>query len=106
MASLIFVLVGLFVCVKGYLLGFGTYHTPGPGFIFIVGGSLLSILSLIDLIITSGRKNDSKKTIWLGLKWQKVILVLIALSAYAFFFERIGFLTSTFLLIPKLSDSF
>jgi hypothetical protein len=99
MGSIFWLGIGLYVCVGAYRLGFGTYQEPGSGFIFMFSGSLLTVLSLIDLLRTFLRKVESRKKIWSGLKWLNVILVLIGLSAYVYFFELSGFFLSSFLLM-------
>jgi hypothetical protein len=102
-ASLFWLAVGLCVFVIAYKrLGFGTFREPGSGFIFILSGSLLMILSLIDLLGTFLKKVKGKYPIWSGLRWQKIILVSIGLSAYIFFYNLVGFVISSFLLMVFL----
>jgi hypothetical protein len=85
-AGLFWFAVGFYVFVIAYRrLGFGTFREPGSGFIFILSGSLLMILSLIDLLGTFLKKVKGKYPIWSGLRWQKIILVSIGLSAYILF---------------------
>jgi len=80
-------------------LGFGTFQEPGSGFIFILTGSLLIILSLIDLLEAFLKKVEHKAPIWSALRWQKVILVLIGLSLYILFYNLMGFTFSSFFLM-------
>jgi hypothetical protein len=100
-----YVAVGLYVCIGAYKLGFGTFQEPGPGFIFIFCGSLLTILSVADLLKTFLEKSRSSGTMWAGLKWPKVVLVLVALFASVYFFELLGFPLSTFLLMLFLLNA-
>ena len=97
--GIIYLAVGFYVCLGAYKLGFGTFQEPGPGFIFIISGSLLAILSSADLLRTFLGKVKNNRTIWAGFKWPKVIVVLAGLFAYVYFFELLGFPFSTFLLM-------
>jgi len=102
LSSIFWFLMGLYVCFHAYKLGLGKLHEPGPGFIFILAGVLLSILSIINLLGTFFKKvkeNGTLKRLWSGLKWKRVFIVLIGLCAYIFFFNLLGFLLSTFLLL-------
>lgn len=102
LSSIFWLLIGLYVCLHAYNLGFGKLHEPGPGFIFFLAGALLSILSVISLLIAffaKAKENEILKRLWLGLKWQRVFVVLIGLCIYIFFFNLLGFILSAFLLL-------
>ena len=103
--GIFYLAVGLYVCVGAYKLGVGTFQEPGPGFIFIISGSLLTILSLADLLKPFLEKAKSDRAIWAGLKWPKVMLVLVGLFTYVYFFELLGFPFSTFLLMLFLLNA-
>jgi hypothetical protein len=99
--------MGVYTAIRAYRLGLGRLREPGPGFIFFLAASLLIILSIIDLGMTfigkpKTDKDEKKEPIWLGVRWQKVLLVLIGLSIYVFIFNFLGFLLSTFLLMMFL----
>lgn len=90
--------------IHGYQLGIGELRGPGPGFIFFVGGLFLLILSLIELaniIITLPKSTDGDEEvpIWKGTRWQRVVFILLCLSAYAYFLEYLGFILSTSILM-------
>jgi hypothetical protein len=92
-------IVGLYVFVGSFGLGLGTFQEPGPGFIFLFAGSLLTIFSLNELRKTFLKKGGDRKTLWSDVKWTKILLVLIGISAFLYFFERLGFIFSIFLLM-------
>jgi len=46
--------------------------------------------------------DKKEKPIWVGVRWQKVLLVLAGLSLYTYLFNYLGFLTATFLLMVFL----
>jgi putative tricarboxylic transport membrane protein len=91
--------IGIYVAVSAYRLGIGSLHKPGAGFIFFWAGILLAAMAGIDLLNSLKEKKRAEKPLWKGFRWDKVILVLIGLSAYAYFFDALGFLPSTFLIM-------
>ncbi len=102
--SIFWLAVGVFVAIKAYLLGFGSFRQPGPGFIFFLMALLLTVLSAVDLGTTfigkaKAGKEKPDEPLWLGVRWQKVLLLLVALSVYVYVFNFLGFLFSTFLLM-------
>lgn len=53
--SALITLVGGYVAVIGWRLGFGTFESPGPGFIAVFTGSLLALFSATNLILAINR---------------------------------------------------
>lgn len=103
--SIFWFIIGGYVTIYAYLLGLGRFRHPGPGFIFLFAGLLLLILSGIDLagsFIVKPKADKKEHSIWSGLQWQKVLLVLGFLAAYVYFLNITGFLLSTFLLMVFL----
>jgi len=47
-------------------------------------------------------RREKEIHLWRGLRWKKVILVFVILFSYALFFEKVGFLICTFLLLMSL----
>ncbi|MBI5967481.1 MAG: tripartite tricarboxylate transporter TctB family protein [Deltaproteobacteria bacterium] len=98
--SIFWISIGIYVAIQAYLLGLGSFHQPGPGFIFFLAALILTFLSVIDLIATfMARSEEKEKRIWWGVQWERVLLILGVLSAYVFFWNVLGFLISTFLLM-------
>ena len=101
-SSLFFLLIGLYVCLHSFSLGLGRSREPGPGFIFFLAGALLSFFSIIDLIkYFSVREKTHKKIreLWSGSKWQKIVMVLVAICIWSYLLNLLGFFISTFLLM-------
>ena len=96
-------IIGLYIILTAYRLGIGSFHQPGPGFIFFLSGLLLTALSAVDLGRTFIRKAkpdaDKRSPLWRGVRWRKVLLVLVGMSIYVFLFDFLGSLLSTFLLM-------
>ena len=102
MVSVFWLTIGLYVCISSYRLGFGSFHEPGPGFIFFLAALLLIILSSIDVgvaLIGKGEKKKTDEPVWVDVRWSKVLLVIIGLTIYIFIFNFLGFILSTFLLM-------
>jgi len=105
--SIFWLIFGIYTAISAYQLGLGSFRQPGPGFIFFLASLLLIILSAIDLggtFIGKLKTDKDKKDepLWLGVRWQKVLLVLIGMLIYIFIFNFLGFLFSTFLLMVFL----
>ncbi len=103
-ASIFWALIGIYVAIHGYWLGLGHLHSPGPGFIFFLAAVLLIVLSASELLIsfigTAAMGEEKREApVWSGVRWQKILLVLVAVSAYVSLLNRAGFLLSTFLLM-------
>lgn len=98
LASILWVLLGVYVALHGYHLGLGRLRHPGPGFIFFTAASLLILLGLIDLA-GHFKAGKAKKETGAPVRWRKVLFVIVALGAYAFLLNSLGFLLATFLLM-------
>jgi putative tricarboxylic transport membrane protein len=97
-ANLFWILFSLVTCVESYRLRLGTINTPGPGFFPFVAGFIMLILSLAALIQSIRKKNDvEKKPRQEPFRWWNILIILAAITAYAFSLEKIGFLINTFL---------
>ena len=100
--SVIWLLIGIFIAVRSYLLGLGRLQQPGPGFIIFLFALLLIILSLIDLawsFFSTPAPEEDTQPMWGSVRWQKVLLVLVALFVYAYFLKITGFLLTTYCLM-------
>ena len=90
------------VCWGGIKLGFGSFHQPHAGFMPFLSGLVLGLLALVDLISGvihhwKGEKED--KTIWANIHWGKLFLTLALLFIYTVFFNTLGFVIATILLL-------
>ena len=99
--ALFWVALGILVCYGASQLGLGSVTEPGSGFIFFWSGLILVILSLIALA-ESLRSSEEIAQETGGMNWAKIGLVLFSLVLYAFFFERLGFVAATFVLLMFL----
>jgi putative tricarboxylic transport membrane protein len=103
--SIFWLVMGIYVAIHAYQLGIGRLRQPGPGFLFFLTSLLLILLSAIELgrtLIGRAGEKEEKIAILAGIRWEKILLVLVGISAYAFIFNWLGFLLSTFLLMVFL----
>ena len=102
--SVVWLLFGLYVAIKAYTFGIGSLSNPGPGFIFFLAGNIISVVSVIIFIEAHLKIRREPKNIilWEGIRWGKLISVVIALILYAYLFEKIGYLLSILFLMLYL----
>ncbi len=103
--TIFWVALGMFVCVYAYMkLGIGKFNAPGSGLMpFLLGllFSLLALYKLVTRILRHGKSEEGteeeKEAEQQGTVYKKVILVVVAMFAYALLLEPLGFLLITFL---------
>ena len=102
--GLFWLALSIFICAMSLRLGIGTFQTPGPGFLLFWAGIVLGILAIILRLIDYSKKKERGRTmdLWKGLKWHKVISVLISLFIYIILLPQIGYLIMTFGLLVFL----
>lgn len=105
-SSLFLLLIALVVLYGSARLGLGTVASPGPGFLPFLAALVLAFSSgihfLSKIFSKIQRSNGVVANLWAGMKWRKVIYVVLALMVYAIFFEDVGFLLCTFFLMMFL----
>jgi putative tricarboxylic transport membrane protein len=100
-SSLFWMAMGIGVCYGGYDLDLGTLHDPGSGFMFFWVGIIMIGLSLGILIraMKATAVAGELKALLTGIRWKKVVFILVALLLYAYVFVPLGFILSTILLL-------
>lgn len=103
-SGFIWLFLGLIICVMSYRIDLGEAGSPGPGFIPFLTGCLLILLSFIFLVKSFLLSTDSRreKNLWKGLRWDKPLLVVIALFAYILLLPVFGYLVVTLLFMVFL----
>ncbi len=113
--GLIWVTLGIGMCVGSVKLKLGNFHTPGPGFLPFLSGALLGIFGLIltfSVAFTksegaAGATYEDSRAKW---EWKKLlnpVLTLLCLFAYLVLLEPLGFILTTFIclfFLFKLSE--
>jgi putative tricarboxylic transport membrane protein len=104
--AIIWIILGIAVAIGSYRLKLGNLANPGPGLMpFLLGIALLvcSFPVLIHSFLKMMRKTEQKeKIIWSEIDFKKLVIVLTSLIGYAVILEKIGFVTTTFLLLSIL----
>src|SRR4030042_2123740 len=90
--------VSILICIEAIHIGIGDFHYPGPGFLPFWSGVTLGSLaiSLFVKSILKIKKTEEVKSLWKGVKWNKVVLCAASLVAYAVLLSSLGYLISTF----------
>lgn len=83
----------------------GTLQQPGPGFFPFLAGTILGILSVLNLLKAIAKKEPGKEDLEKlgpGKKWKNISLTLAILFAYPLMLRLMGFAFSTFILFVVL----
>jgi hypothetical protein len=101
-SNLVWIGFAAIVCFGGLKLGFGSFHQPQAGFMPFLSGLVLGLLALVDLIsgvINHWKGEKADKEIWANIHWGKLLLTLVTLFIYTVFFNTLGFIIATILLL-------
>jgi hypothetical protein len=101
-SNLVWIGFAAIVCWGGLKLGFGSFHQPQAGFMPFLSGLVLGLLALVDLIsgvINHWKGEKADKEIWADIHWGKLLLTLVMLFIYTVFFNTLGFIIATILLL-------
>ncbi len=101
-SDLIWIGFAALVCWGGLKLGFGSFHQPQAGFMPFLSGMILGLLALVDLIsgvINHWKGEKADREIWGNIHWGKLFLTLALLFIYTVFFNTLGFIIATILLL-------
>ena len=94
--------LGLFVTWQGWTQGLGVLSEPGSGFAVFWCGVIMSGLSATIVATAMRQGGPPLKSLWSETRWQKVLLVMGLLLLFGFFFEQIGFIPSSLVLLLVL----
>jgi putative tricarboxylic transport membrane protein len=98
LGGLLWVAIGIAICVESIRLGPGLVSAPGPGLIPLGCGLLLFSLGLA-LSLLRDKADPARKEVRQGrnISWHKMILALGYLVAYALLLDVLGYLVVTVL---------
>jgi len=91
--------VGAFVAWQGWLLELGTLREPGSGFMFFWLGLIIAAFAISIAIGGLRGEGPLLADLWRGARWRNVLLVVLALIAFGFLFERLGFVICSLALL-------
>ena len=101
-SSLPWIGLAIFICEETLRkLPLGSLSDPGPGFLPLIAGTIIGILALSNFLISTIRET-SKDWSWFPRRWRTLGFILVALFAWAFLLETLGFLVGTFLMMASL----
>lgn len=111
--TIFWIALGIFVSGWAYIkLGIGKLNDPGSGLMPFLLGLLFGLLAIYKLVTRVLRNKESeekpgeeKEGDGQGTVYKKVILVVVALFAYAILIEPLGFILTTFLTMTLLFRS-
>ena len=114
--GLIWVMLGIGMCLGSIELKLGDFHTPGAGFLPFFAGALLAVFGLILMLssLFSQAREGGNAVASKALakrRWRRFLnplLTVVILLLYILLLESFGFLLTTFiclLLLFKLSES-
>ena len=87
--------LGVFVIRSGLKLKLGTINDPGSGFMLFYLGLLMCAfaVSIILASVTEGGPTFGSR--WEGARWNRPVVIIASLIAYAVALDQLGFLIST-----------
>ncbi len=88
--------------VFGWRLGLGQATDPGSGFAVFWIGLIASGLALVVIVQAVMHGGPSLASLWAGTRWPKIVLVTSVLLVFGAFFESIGFVLCSILLLLVL----
>ncbi|MBP1730973.1 MAG: Tripartite tricarboxylate transporter TctB family [Deltaproteobacteria bacterium] len=92
--------IGILLSIWSWTYQIGTLTQPGPGFLPLALGGLVTLFSLVLIVSTSkSRDQGARKTVSLTSgHWKKVLGTILVLLMAGLFFEKIGYLLTFFFL--------
>ncbi len=104
LSGLFWLIIAIFVCVQALSINIGNMHSPGPGFLPFWSAVALGMFSISLLIksVLQSKIQERISSLWKGMEWHRVILVLASLFVYTILLPRLGYLITTSALLALL----
>ena len=93
--GLIGLALGLFVIRSGLKLKLGSINDPGSGYVLFYTGILMCLFSISITIAAVTEGGPTFGSRWEGARWNRPVVIIASLIAYAIALDQLGFLTST-----------
>jgi len=95
-SSLVWLGFGIFITIESLRLEIGDVWDPGPGFLPLGTGILLSILSFFEYLESGKSQTAASGDSWYSReRWPKLAMVVVALFIYILSWPILGFIVST-----------
>jgi putative tricarboxylic transport membrane protein len=101
-ASVALMAAGVAIAIGALWYDFGSFDTPGAGFLPFFAGLAIAGFSAITFIQTLKNGWLSLREMWGETRWQRAAIATGCLLLYSSFLNDIGFLIATFLLMVYL----
>jgi len=98
-ASLALMTAGAAIAIGALRYDFGSFDTPGAGFLPFFAGLATAGFSAITFFQTLRRGWLSLREMWGEARWQRAAMATAFLLLYSVFLKDVGFLIATFLLM-------
>jgi putative tricarboxylic transport membrane protein len=96
-SAFLWICIALTICVESLRLGPGSFMNPGPGFVPLASGLILWIFAGIVLILSFKKGGEVQEVLWKpGMRWRKMISIVLSIIAYALLIHPLGFHLITF----------
>jgi putative tricarboxylic transport membrane protein len=100
--SLILMAVGLAIAVGSLGYGWGSFDSPGAGFLPFFSGAAMAGFSAITLLQSLRRGWSPLGEAWKGARWLRPAIATACLLLYSTFLRDLGFLVATVILMIYL----
>ena len=94
--------LGSYVVWAGQDLGLGVVNDPGPGFALFWLGILTLCLSASVILSAFKAPGEPVAALWRDTRWKKVLIVIALLVVYGWFFDAIGFVLASMVMLLVL----
>jgi putative tricarboxylic transport membrane protein len=96
-SGLFWLALSVFICIKSAEVGIGSIRSPGSGFLPFWAGVLFGMLAMVLVLKSLIKKRINERSPIIGnVKWNRALVVLGSLYAYAILLQKIGYLLATF----------
>jgi len=100
--SVVLLVAGVAIAIGSLRYDFGSFDTPGAGFLPFFSGLAIAGFSAITFIQTLRSGWLPLREMWEGTRWQRAAIATACLLLYSAFLKDLGFLMATFLLMTYL----
>jgi len=96
-SGLFWLALSVFICIKSAEVEIGSIRSPGSGFLPFWAGVLFGMLAMVLVLKSLIKKGINERPPIIGnVKWNRALVVLGSLYAYAILLQKIGYLLATF----------
>lgn len=97
-SAFFWICIALIICIESLRLGPGSFMNPGPGFVPLASGLILLIFAGIVIILSLRKRGEAQEVLWKpGMRWRKMIFIVLSIIAYTLLINPLGFRLMTFL---------